>query len=283
MTKKFYIKKVVVVLKEERWMSRFQPLTERLKQETVEVQRILSGEEQCHAESAQGDSVLYITDCDAIAELLLERKLPILGFLHEGGDSLPGVDYLMESPEETDIQYIDRVYRRYQRLPWDILETERCMLRETIPEDVDAFYEIYQHPEITEYMEALYPEKEQERAYIREYIEKVYRYFEFGVWTVILKETGEIIGRAGFSVREGYELPELGYVIGVPWQGQGIACEICSAILRYGKEEFDFDCVQAMVDSENKASLALCRKLGFTAKGKVPKLQGEYVLLCKNL
>lgn len=283
MTKKFYIKKVVIVLKEEMWMSLFQPLTERLEQETVEVRRMLADEGQCCAEFAQGNAVLYITDCNTIAALLQERKLPILGFVHTGGDTLPGVGYLMESPENVDIQYIDRVYRRYQRLPWDILETDRCMVRETTPEDVDTFYELYQHADITRYMEDLYPDKEQERAYIREYIEKMYRYFEFGVWTVILKETGEIIGRAGFSVREGYELPELGYVIGVPWQGQGIACEICSAILRYGKEEFDFDCVQALVDSDNAASLALCRKLGFATKSRVPGLQGEYILLCKKL
>lgn len=283
MTKKFYMEKVVVALKEEKWMPRFQSMTERLRQEGIDVRMLRADVGQCLAEFAQGDSVLYITDCNQIVALLQERRLPILGFLHEGGDSLPGVAYLMESPEELELQYAERVYRRYREIPWDILETERCILRETVPEDVDAFYEIYQHPDITKYTEDLYPDKEQERAYIQEYIEKVYRYFEFGVWTVILKETGEIIGRAGFSVREGYELPELGYVIGVPWQGRGLAYEICSAILRYGKEEYAFDCVQTLVDSENTASLALCHKLGFTTEGRVPGIQGEYIFLCKKL
>ena len=80
---------------------------------------------------------------------------------------------------------MEKVYRRLKGLPWDILETKRCLIRETVPEDVDSFYEIYSDPAITKFMEDLYPEKEQEKAYIREYIEKIYTYYEFGVWTIV--------------------------------------------------------------------------------------------------
>lgn len=281
MTKKLYIKKVIIVLKEDAWMSCLKPLIRRLEQASVDV-RVVISDEEFRTEYMQDNSVLYITDSNKTAAFLRGEKLPILGFVHEGGDSLSEVDYLMESPEEQDVRYIERIYRRYQKLPWDILETDRCVLRETIVEDVDAFFEIYKHPDITKYMEDLYPEKEQEKAYMQEYIEKMYRYFEFGVWTVILKENGEIIGRAGFSVREGYELPELGYVIGVPWQGQGIAYEICSAILKYGKEEYDFECIQTLVAPDNRPSLALCRKLGFAEKGSVTENDKELTLLHFN-
>ena len=164
---------------------------------------------------------------------------------------------------------MEKVYRRYVNLPWDITETQRCMIRETTEADVDAFWEIYRQPEITRYTEGLYPTVELEKQYIREYIEKVYGFYGFGVWTIALKNTGEVIGRAGFSYREGYEEPEIGFVIGIPWQKQGYAYEVCSALLEYGKEELGFEVVQAFAMPENQASIQLCRKLGMEVMGTV--------------
>ena len=125
----------------------------------------------------------------------------------------------------------------------------------------------------------MFPDIEQEKAYIREYIDKVYHYYEFGVWTVLSKETGEIIGRAGFSVRDGEELPELGFVIGSKCQRKGIAYEICKAILDYGWEMYEFDAVQAFVMPQNQASLKLCSKLGFVQKERMWEKTTEYIKL----
>lgn len=276
MKRVFYIKEIIISLKDSRKRSRFLPMVEKLKKEGIPV-RVYTADEDLPWES----QALYITDCGNKAAALRKLKLPVLGF-RQDGESFAGIDYVMECPEELDVCYLDRVYRRYADIPWDILETQRCVIRESVVEDVESFFEIYQHPDVVRYMEKLYPEKSQEREYIREYIDKVYRYFEFGVWTVIWKETGEIIGRAGLSVREGYELPELGFVIGVPWQGKGVAYEICSAILQYGEEEYDFRRVQALVMPENAASLALCRKLRFAEKGKVQEGNKEYCLFVRE-
>lgn len=221
------------------------------------------------------NGTLYITDQASCARLLQAKNIPVLGWYHQGGDSLEGLPYLMEVVEEIDVQYLERVYRRFKGIPWDILETKRCYVRETMVEDVDHFLKIYANSEIVRYMEDLYP-PEEERTYIQEYIEKVYRYFEFGVWTVICKETGEVIGRAGFSVRDGYDIPELGFVIAIPWQGKGIATEICRAILDYGEREFGFEKVQALVRMENVSSLSLCRKLGFVPVDTIYEDEGWY-------
>ena len=78
-----------------------------------------------------------------------------------------------------------------------------------------------------------------------------------------------MIGRAGFSNREGYENPELGFVVGVPWQGRGYATEVCEALLQYGKEELGFEQVQMLVMPENEVSLHLAEKLGFRREDSV--------------
>lgn len=212
--------------------------------------------------------VLYVTDHEAIGKALSEAGRAVLGYRHSQNisEGFAGVKYILESPEGTPPEYFERVFRRYAGLPWSILETEHCYLRESCEEDVEAFYHIYKDPEVTRYTEGLYEHALSERAYIREYIEKVYAYFEFGIWTVVLKESGEIIGRAGLSVREGFEEPELGYVFGVPWQGKGLAKEVCEGILKYAKEELEIMQLQVLIQTGNEASIGLARKLGFMEK-----------------
>lgn len=179
-----------------------------------------------------------------------------------GGD-FQGISYAVTDIEDLDDNYLERIWQRYRGIPWKICETERCLVRESVPEDVDSFYEIYRDREITEYMENLYEDREKERQYIRDYIEKVYAFYGFGMWTVCLKEAGEVIGRAGISMREGFEEPELGYVIGKTWQRQGIATEVCREILNYAGNELGLEQIRALMHPENVASQRLCHRLGF--------------------
>ena len=222
------------------------------------------------------EHTFVVTDCENWARKLRAAGVPVAVYLHPGNEdqNLSDFLYAVEDPEDIDMDYMEKVCRRLLGLPWKILETERCLIRETTVEDVEEFYEIYKHPVITEYMEDLYPEKEQERDYIRQYIEKVYTFWEFGVWTVVEKGSGAVIGRAGFSYREGYEEPEIGFIIGVPWQRKGYAEEVCRAILNYGKEALGFDTVQAFVRTGNEASANLCRKLGLHNAG-VTNIEGK--------
>lgn len=210
---------------------------------------------------------LYVADSLQTARELKRRGEAVAIYLHEvnKGQDFSEFPYAVESMEALEDGYAERIYRRLKKLPWTILETDRCVIRETTAEDVDSFYKIYSDPQITKYMEGLYPEIEQEKQYVREYIEKVYAFYEFGVWTVIEKASGEVIGRAGFSYRQGYDDPEIGYIIGVPWQRHGYAEEVCRAILEYGWRELGFERVQALVETENEPSLTLCDKLMFTA------------------
>lgn len=179
-----------------------------------------------------------------------------------GGD-FQGIFYAVTDIEDLDENYLKKIWQRYRGIPWKICETERCLVRESVPEDVDSFYEIYRDREITKYMEDLYEDREKERQYIRDYIEKVYAFYGFGMWTVCLKETGEVIGRAGLSMREGFAEPELGYVIGKTWQRQGIAAEVCREILNYAGNELGLEQIRALMHPKNTVSERLCHRLGF--------------------
>lgn len=231
------------------------------------------------------EKILYITDQEETYAALREEGRYVIPYYHEGnrGADFPGAIYAVECLEEVEEASLEMAYRRLAGLPWEILQTERCLIRETTVEDVDSFYRLYADPSITEYMEPLFEYRDEEIAYTKNYIEKVYGFYGYGMWTVLEKNSGEVIGRAGISWREGYDLPELGFVIGVSWQRQGYAFEVCTAILAYAKTELFMEQVQALVQPENKNSLRLCEKLGFTHAGET-MLDGErHLLLVKEL
>ena len=207
---------------------------------------------------------LYITDSETVYHALRQQGRYVLPCRHggNGNANFTGALYVIEQIEEIGYETVDMAYRRLAGLPWEILTTKRCVIRETIPKDVDSFYQIYAEPDVTRYMEELYADRDEEIAYIEDYRDSVYRFYGYGMWTVQLKD-GTVIGRAGISWREGFELPELGFVIGVPWQRQGYAYEVCSAILTYARNELNMAQIQALVMAGNEKSSALCRKLGF--------------------
>lgn len=214
------------------------------------------------------DQFLILTDSPELARICRNMDMAVAAILSGGEKDFAGIPYAVTDADNLDEAYLKRIWQRYRKIPWKICETARCVVRETMPEDLESFYGIYRDKSITAYMEDLFQDREEERNYINEYIEKVYGFYGFGMWSVCLKETGEVIGRAGFSMREGFEEPELGYVIGKRWQRQGIAAEVCREILAWGRDEMGFEEVRALMHPENAASERLCRKLGFACAGE---------------
>lgn len=258
----------------EKLQGKLEPLLADLAAHGVTVGGLLGPEES-----------MYITDQGKIYDSLRAAGCYVLPCFHENNreESFSGAVYAVEKLEETDFASLDMAYRRLAGLPWEILETERLLVRETTVADVDAFYRIYAEPSVTAYMETLCGDWDEEIAYIEDYINTVYAFYGYGMWTVLEKESGSVIGRAGISRREGYDLPELGFVIGVPWQGRGYAYEVCAAVLDYARQELEMEKVQALVRPENERSARLCEKLGFAFRRETQEDGITYRLFVKEL
>ena len=228
---------------------------------------------------------LYVTDNPTFASLLSGRDYPVLAYIHDGNrdKSFTNVKYVIEGFEDVDKEYFVRVWQRLVGKPWHILDTERCSIRETTVEDLEAFYKLYSAPAITKYMENLFTDRDEERVYIETYAKTVYEFYGYGMWTVMLKETDEVIGRAGISMREGFEDPELGFMIGEPWQGKGLATEVCGKILEYAAKELGFIRVIAFVQPGNQQSIGLLQKLGFAYEENVILKDVQYLLFGINM
>ena len=222
---------------------------------------------------------VYITDKEEICKGLAEEGAAVLAWLHEEnvGENLSSTPYAVENIEEIDLFYINRIYQRFQNLPWKITETSRCIIREMTEEDLDAVYQVYAAPSITRYMEGLYEDREKELEYTRSYIRHAYTFWGYGTWVIVRKLDGKIIGRVGFNLRDGYEEVELGFVIMEEEQKKGYAFECCKAVMEVGKEEYQFETIQTLVKEGNLPSIKLCEKLGFSLKNKVWQDGEEYL------
>lgn len=212
------------------------------------------------------DHALLIAATDATIALGKELGIATMAYVNPDfpNQSYSGVDMIVEGFEEVNVDFLEKVYQRHHRIPWTILETDRCVIRELCLDDLDALFELYGDGEIDKYTDPLYP-YEEEKEFQRAYIENMYRYFGYGMWLVFSKETGALIGRAGLEHREYHEEIELelGYIIGTRYQGQGLATEICEAILNYAKENTGFERINTLIEDGNVPSEKLTKKLGF--------------------
>ena len=228
--------------------------------------------------SGEKETALIICDRGKDAEYLLGEGYYVTGVFHDlnSSEEFKGARYVFDELQEVDIDSFVKVYQRYAGEPWEILRTKRLLVRETTLEDVDEFYKLYSDPAMTQYMEGLFDDPEDEKRYQKDYIKKVYGLMGFGVWTLVRLEDGQVIGRAGYSVRNGFDEVELGFLVGSSYQRQGYAFEACDAILDYGRDVLQFDKVQTLVKAENRVSIHMCEKLGFSKESEVDVEENIY-------
>ncbi|MCL2253184.1 MAG: GNAT family N-acetyltransferase [Lachnospiraceae bacterium] len=230
------------------------------------------------------DDILFITDDAEILDKMLVAGHYTIALQHDYNQraDLYKALYAMSEIRNIDFDSFLKAYERLAGLPWRILETERLTIRETTIDDVDDFYRIYSDPLITRHMDPLYGDINEEKAYAAEYIKTIYSFYGYGIWTVALRGTSEVIGRAGISWREGYRYPELGFIIAHSHQRLGYAEEALRAILELAKDELEFDTIQVLIQPQNYASINLCHKLGFELKGSDMLNDQEHLLLIYN-
>ncbi len=218
-------------------------------------------------------ATICLTTSPDMAKQMQGLGIAVLGFQAQEQEMMQA-NYVVLSLEQVTYRDFVRVFERHHGIPWQILETKRCFLREFCMDDLDDLFALYAKPHVTDFIEPLY-EYEQERQYEETYIERIYGFYGFGMWLVFEKETGELIGRAGLEYREPCQEGEveLGYLIAPDHWRKGYATEVCKAILSYAKDQLDMERIISHVDEKNVASRQFLEKMGFHGK----QMQDEWI------
>lgn len=212
------------------------------------------------------EPTIILTNSVANAQKAKSAGIPCV-FYDEMGSAtgIYGVAMVVEGLKEVDSEFLMGIYNRHYKIASVITETARLLIRETVPEDTEALYEIYKDPKISRYLPPLPEHPNEQREILTFYFEHIYGLYGYGMWTVVEKSSGQMIGRVGFEngELEGAGIVELGYLIGTAWRKQGYAYEAVRAVLEYGKKVLGFGEVYIRTKSENLVSCALAGKAGF--------------------
>jgi len=151
------------------------------------------------------------------------------------------------------------------------LETERLILREIIPNDVEDFFAMDSNPEVVKYVGIKPLTDINQSLKMIESIRNQYQENGIGRWAVIRKEDGKLIGWSGLKlikeINNHQNIHELGYRFTPEYWRKGYATETSVAVLNYAFNEMKLNQVFAYADVENDASNHILRKLGFEEKG----------------
>lgn len=135
-----------------------------------------------------------------------------------------------------------------------MIETDRLVLREFTPDDFEALYEILSDPETMQHYPAPY-DAERTKNWITWNLNN-YKKYGFGLWAVVLKETGEFIGDCGISIQniDGEMLPEIGYHIHKKYWRRGYAKEAAQAARDWLFRNTNYDIVYSYMKYTNVGS-----------------------------
>ena len=149
-----------------------------------------------------------------------------------------------------------------------MIETERLILREILPSDADAMFELDSDPEVHRYLGNASVKSRKKILEIIDFIRGQYNVFGIGRWAVVLKENNKFIGWAGLkyvnepmNALSGYY--DLGYRFTRKYWGKGYATEASAALMDYAFNKLKIPCVYALIEADNLKSRRVLEKVGF--------------------
>lgn len=142
-----------------------------------------------------------------------------------------------------------------------ILETQRLWLRSLAPDDVDALHAVLSDPVAM----AHYPrpfDLARTAAWISWSL-RSYAQHGFGLWGVVDKTTGGLIGDCGLTIQcvDGIDELEIGYHILRSRWGQGLATEAAAACRDHAFDRLGRERVIAWMHPDNRASRRVAEKI----------------------
>lgn len=155
------------------------------------------------------------------------------------------------------------------------IETERLLLRPFRESDAEAFFECCQNPNIGNNA-GWKPHESLEES--QEILRSVF-ISQSGIWAIILKEDGRLIGSVGIipdSKRENPQARMLGYWLDESHWGKGYMTEAVQSVLDYGFNTLQLNLITANCYPHNERSQQVLKRYGFIYEGTLHQAELTY-------
>lgn len=143
-----------------------------------------------------------------------------------------------------------------------VIETKRLILREYTLDDFDKLYEILSDPITMKHYPKPYDAKGTKR-WINWNLDN-YQKYNFGLWAIILKDTGIFIGDCGLTIQniDGELLPEIGYHIDKLYWQNGYGKEAAIAVRDWAFNNTKYNALYSYMTTTNVASYSTAKSIG---------------------
>ena len=143
------------------------------------------------------------------------------------------------------------------------LETRRLVLRPMLESDLESLLLIFTDPKVMAAFDHPPFTHEQMSRWLKRNLDHQDEY-GYGLFSVILKETGELIGDCGLEQMEDMGGAELGYDFRSDFWNQGYATEAAIAVRDYAFEVLKLPLLISLIRVGNLASKRVAEKVGMT-------------------
>ncbi|MCI8838003.1 MAG: GNAT family N-acetyltransferase [Hungatella sp.] len=152
-----------------------------------------------------------------------------------------------------------------------LIETKRLILREMEESDYEDLAKMLQDDDVMYAYEGAFSDEEV-RAWLERQIGR-YRDDGFGLWAVILKENGEMIGQCGLTMQDipAGRVVETGYLFRKEYWHRGYAGEAAAACTDYGFDILGVKEIFSVIRDTNTASRNVAKRNGMEERGMFVK------------
>jgi len=157
------------------------------------------------------------------------------------------------------------------------LETERLILRPMLETDLDALHFIFTDPNVMASFGAELFTRGQMTRWLQRNLDHQ-KEFGYGLFSVILKLRGELIGDCGLEQMEvnGRQVAELGYDFRSAFWNQGYATEAACAVRDYAFDVLHLPQLISLIRVGNFASRRVAEKVGMTLAEEFTRYGNQY-------
>ena len=152
-----------------------------------------------------------------------------------------------------------------------VLETNRLSLRRMSFDDWAGIATILQDPDVMTAYEHAFSDDE-----VKEWIDRQlarYEQYGSGLWAVLRKEDGRLIGQTGLTMQDtpDGQVLEIGYLFDKAYWHQGYATEAAEGCKQYAFGPLDSDEVFCIIRDNNFASQRVAARIGMRPVGQFVK------------
>ncbi|MFY7666893.1 GNAT family N-acetyltransferase [Flavobacterium sp.] len=146
-------------------------------------------------------------------------------------------------------------------------ESERLILRELVPADVDGMFELDSDPEVHKFLGNKPLTSKEQSANVITFVRQQYQEHGIGRWAIVYRETNIFIGWAGLKFvielnNNHQNYYDIGYRLIRKYWSKGIATEAAFLTLDYAFNTMKLQQVYAAADANNMASIKVLEKIG---------------------